>query len=1447
MKSLFVFTIHFSLLASLPAAPEEVGLPNFASESFSSPVKLANIDGDAYAEWFAGKEKHITSNGDKSLLPEWILWTEKTSPSHKPISFGDTNEPGPRHLRIAFKEQIPVGSVLTMDGGSLSILKKDAPYPGDLGNEAHWEPSTRMIEGQPGTIETDDGDFALWILPPGTQTRAFRFTHVAKITDEKYAGQLSGVMVASERFSNEAWSATAAASTNSQEAKNIVNGNHDDWDTWQNQEKGKVPEGAHVISEEHPEWLTLAWREPVAVDALVAIWAGIASAEVQTYAGPADRNPKDATDSDWETISTFTNLRHNYATRFWPNKLAFGKTVKTRALRVRITKAGADASHASNNEGKRAWLGELMAIRDIGKTELKAAPKTAKAELPHAPIPIRFTLKEPGYVTLVIEKQDGFRIRNLVSETWFPAGENTAWWDGTDDLARDADAANHGVYNIPLRYAEPGQYRVRGLVRGKINPRYEFSVYATGNPPWSTEDDTGAWLANHSPPQAAAFIPAAQSPTGKDAVYLGCYVTEGPSGLAWVDLNGKKLGGKKWIGGHWTAAPFLARDAGTEADTDTHVYVGSVWETAKGTSSGELRITALTKGGDKEIIKHNIGEMAKSEKAEDSAGLQLGGIAVNNGIVVAALTQKNLLLFIDAKEGKVIAETTVEAPKGIAIEPTDGSLLVLSGKQLLRFPAPKDFSSLPKPKPLISSGLEEPTGITLDAGGRILITDWGNSHQVKIFTPAGKPVSTIGNPGAPKAGKYDKLHMNHPQGIAVDSEGKIWVTEHDYMPKRVSVWSAEGELVNAFYGPGKYGGGGALDPKDKTKFYYADEGRGSLEFKLDWEKGTWDLENILSRSSPDEMAMPLRSGSPEQAIYYKDRRYFSNTYNSSPTGGHGSSFIFAEKDGIARPAAGLGNAKYWEILKTEPFHSRWPEGTDLTEKQEPEALFVWSDLNDDADVQPEEVTMMASQGGGGITVMPDLSFCAARVDGKSLQFKPASFTTSGVPIYDLSSSTTLAENVRNPKSSGGDQVLTTPDGWSVVTLGIGPFDELSICGARNGVAKWSYPSPWPGLHASHHAPRPSMPGQLIGTTRLPGGFFEMPGIGKLWAIHSNHGSMAVFTEDGLFVATLFEDMRSGLKWGMPNSVRDMDLDGLSLGEENFWPTLTHATDGKAYLVDGNRSAIIRLDGLETTRRLPDSEITLTKEDLAKSHTWNVARESARQATLGGGILSASLSAKPIVDGELSDWTSKDWVDIDKSGVKAYFDANNKPYDVTGAIASSGGRLYAAWKTEDPDLLKNSGEMPVAPFKTGGALDLMLGPDGERTDPVVGDMRLLVTVVDGKPWALLYRAVVKGTKDEDKIPFSSPWRTITFDRVQDVTADLEFAAKDGNYEMSIPFETLGFHPQKGSMIRGDIGILRGNGNETNARVYWSNKATGITADVPAEALLTPQLWGRIEFK
>jgi hypothetical protein len=187
--------------------------------------------------------------------------------------------------------------------------------------------------------------------------------------------------------------------------------------------------------------------------------------------------------------------------------------------------------------------------------------------------------------------------------------------------------------------------------------------------------------------------------------------------------------------------------------------------------------------------------------------------------------------------------------------------------------------------------------------------------------------------------------------------------------------------------------------------------------------------------------------------------------------------------------------------------------------------------------------------------------------------------------------------------------------------------------------------------------------------------------------------------------------------------------------------------------------------------------------------------------------------------------------------------------LTAAVSISGGRLYAAFRTGDPDLLRNSGKTATAPFRTGGALDLVIGTDPgadpKREKPAAGDVRLVVTRTKNKIWAVLYRPIAPGVKEP--VPFNSPWRTITINKVEDISDQVRLAGSAGDYELSVPLEALGLKPAAGQTIRRDVGVLRCDGFQTLRRVYWSNKATGLTSDVPSEAMLTPHLWGRWAFK
>lgn len=1413
---------------------------------YKTPLTKEMLDPAAFAAWLDGKQ---ITDGLPAQGPSHVLWTSNSQPEWSGIKFADSKQPGVRHLRIGFKQGVAIGSILTRTNGKVSVLKGTAAYPGRLEVEEDWIPAERMGAAKPTADASGADEYALWVLPQVLTTRAMRITHDAQLADGNYAGWLGGAYLLSTRMANIAPLATASASANAQFAKRVNNGVTDSWSMWENVADLR----SQPVSEQQAEWVTLTWPAPVQLSGLCTLFTGFPSAEVQTYTGPAARHPRDAAETDWTTLTKYKDLPCGYPLQLYPNWMDFGKLVTTRAVRLRITKAvnpaGAHPHIVDRPKGgKYVWLSELIAMHPLADASLQSLLDVRPAApVLQPPIPVRFTLAEPGYVTLAIDDANGVRVRNLVGETLFPAGKNVVYWDGSDDLARDNEAAHHGIYQIPTRLVSPGTYQVRGLYRKELQLRYEFSVYdGNGNPPWETADKSGGWLTNHTPAQAALFVPADKAPGGKPLVYLGSYISEGGAGLAWVDLEGRKQGGRGWVGGNWTAAPYLARDAGTRGDGEVYAYVASAFGSDADPKKGEIRLTGLSAKGDKAIVKYPI----DPTKKEPNWGQEIGGLAVNDGVLVVSMPLKGQLLLVDAKTRQILGTPAVEDPRGVAFD-AQGRLLVLAGKQLRRYPAlGQPAATLGAPETVVGKDLEDPQGITIDAEGRTYISDRGTSHQVKVFDAQGTLVRTIGKAGVPKAGAYEAEHMNNPRGMAVDSNGRLWVAEEDYQPKRVSVWSPEGALWKAFYGPSEYGGGGALDPKDKNRFYYY-----GMEFALDWQKGTYSLARVLYRPTPKDLKLPDGfgvNGQPQTAIHAGGFQYLTNCHTSNPTGGSPLAVVWQVRDGIAVPVAALGQAQNWEALKSDALRSSWPEGVDPKGRADQNvALFSWADLNVDGQMQSGEVQMIKAST-GGVTVMPDLSMTVSRVDGKAMLYPPVRMTREGVPVYDVSAGQVLCAGAQGPASSGGDQVLVGTDKWSILTVAPSPFAPEGMGGAKAGKAMWSYPSLWPGLHASHEAPTPDRRGELIGTTRLLGGMVTPVGsdVGPIWTINGNHGNMYMLTQDGLFVAQLFQDMRQGKSWSMPAASREMLLNDVTLHDENFWPSITQTADGLVYIVDGARSSIVRVDGLGTIRRLPASSLEVTKADLDKASDYFVQVERLRQQQQGQGVLNVALrKAAPTVDGKLDDWSGASWVDIDKRGVAAYFNSDSKPYNVTGAMAVANDRLYVAYRTGDANLLRNSGEVPNALFKTGGALDVMIATDPSakpgRTDPVAGDQRLLVTQVKGQTKALLYRAVVAGKKEP--VPFSSPWRTVTFDQVEDVSAQVQLVGVAGDYELSVPLSVLGLKATPGLQLRGDVGILRGNGFQTTQRVYWSNKATAIVADVPSEAMLMPSLWGPLQLQ
>ena len=1456
----------FAIVPSSVAAAYGADHPQPLSGAFATPLTDALIDARAEAEWDVdGVERPL----ENPAALRQIVWTQTQAPASGAfLAYGKSSKPGPRHLRLGFNEPVLVGSVLVRGGGQLSVLRPGSSYPGNLADDAQWLPAMRVTEHQISNAEVDRTSYALWVLPPGTKTRALRFTHVATPTDRDDAGVLGGVYLLSGRFQNLAPEAQAITGANPGAAPMLTDEKYNDWHTWDN-----GPDFPHAVTTETPEWITLVWPHPISLRGLAALWAGFNGVEVQIFTGPENISPQAAPAADWHSIGQPYALRNQYPRALGVDWMDFGKTVQTRAVRLRITEATDESRHPhlarKTRNGNRIWLGELMALTPIESGNLEApASQTASNAGPNPPIPVHFNLDAPAYVTLVIDDAKGNRIRNLVSDTLFQAGPNTVWWDGTDDLGRNPDAATHGAYLIPTHFVAPGRYQVHGLSHKAIDLHYEFSVYGGGYPAWETADGKGGWLTNHSPPQAALFVPADKAPGGKPLIYLGSYVSEGGAGMAWVDLDGHKQGGKGWIGGAWTSAPYMARDAGPSADPGVFAYVASVWggnsRDPQTSMNVTLRLTALTAHNEKPVFKYSFTVAGKPEPGESVGqgwSRQISGLAVYNNLAVVSLTRLNQLLFVNTTSGKALGPVSVEDPRGVAFD-AKGNLLVISGKRLLRFELPANLSrlssqlkQLPQPKALISESLPDsarlmdPAGLTLDADGNLYISDRGNSHQIKVFSPDGSPLRVIGHAGPPQAGPYDPLHMNNPRGLAIDSNRHLWVTEEDFQPKRVSVWTLDGTFVKAFYGPPEYGGGGVLDPQDKTRFYYH-----AMEFKLDWKTGTDSIASVLYRPAKSDLRPPL-SGNPVNVLYSNGHRYFTNSYLGNGTNGVTIGMLYLDEGGVLLPVAALGKANDWPIFQSDIFKSYLPPDADLTSAaQDKRILFTWSDINGNGKVDPEEVTFRKAYT-GAITIASDPKASGpvmldAVVDDKAMRYAPIRVTPGGIPVYDLGKGTVVVDGAQKPAADGGGQMLDWPQA-TVLTTAPAPFAREGVGGVDNQGHRWSYPSLWPGLHPAHNAPVADHPGEVIGSTRLLGGFITPPGsaVAPLWGINGNFGPMYLFTADGLFVTQLFQDVRVGKSWNMPEAQRNMLLNDVTPHDENFFPSLTQTLDGNVYVVDGIRTSIVRVDGLGTLRRIPASTIDVTTADIQKAQNYFTQREESRQDQSGSQTLEVALHTGPApsLQGFIEGLKSPNWAMIDRRTTTVGW--SGKPDIAEAAISIAGGRLFAAFRTKDPDLLRNSGAAVNAPFKTGGALDLMIGANPaanpKREAPVEGDLRLLVYQVNKQTKALLYRAVVPGTVNP--VQFASPDRSITIDSVTDVSSSVDLNADSGNYAFSISLQTLGLKPVAGQLIKADIGILRGNGSQTTQRVYWSNKATGITSDVPSEAGLTPALWGEWVFK
>ncbi|MBM4072368.1 MAG: hypothetical protein FJ271_26080 [Planctomycetes bacterium] len=1018
--------------------------------------------------------------------------------------------------------------------------------------------------------------------------------------------------------------------------------------------------------------------------------------------------------------------------------------------------------------------------------------------------------------TVVINDAHGVRVRNLVSmgnvkdyggdpASGEPQKVRVAW-NGLDDKGNPAIA---------------GTYRVDGLSLPRPTAEFDYAWYNPGDPPWQGYQTSG-WGGDHSGPTGVACVPAGSK--NKWRVVLTWPVVESPHATIALDENHRKVWGFK-------------RAAGFDGSRSVAIADGHLWLGVRNELIVLKLDSATSRGWDSPTGKKTAIDL---KRPIDCVSVGPAYVAVLLGTAKDAKTHK--IVFLDKQawvDPKAMFSLQVEmeqpttsiafAPHGKLYASTKTGVVIVDAKGSTRAVA--------------LSGLEKPGAIAFDPHGNLFVMDLGADYQVKVYSPALQLLHTIGTKGgqpvshpgyfwtipakADKGLAYDAGAMHSVEALAIDEFGQLWVAEGNPHPRRVAVFGKDGKFVRQFVGCTSYGAGNTLlhcqDPKRGFS--------GGILFEVDPSK-TNSYRPIRYLTSGPAFTPPAK-GAPNQrldtqvqAVPFTEGQLFRSDasgkmheYYLSTLPGY--PVIFREKNGDYQPVAAIGTSGATKGILALPEFVKKP-GT----------VYVWSDVNEDGLVQAEEVQALPAGGNGRIAdfygwnylIQPDLVFY---VNGFAVP--PVRFTPSGTPIYDGAKARKLKEN----------DLFLRVGKHLVGTSGAGPFQVGAYKFADiDGKTMATFPLVAMGVHSAEHSRVPE-PGQTVGELYFIGTADIGGEVGSVVATIGDMGQVFLFTEDGMYLCTLFRDTRTNPPGYPAKAVKGADYTHCTLLGEAFGTWFGKQDDGKIRILFGrNEATVCQIKGLDQVLRLPTSHIQL-------SSNVRVTGAPPRQPDQATPIVVPKIpQTDPVkirVDGGLGDWR----------GIPSYKILAGDIEAGTVQVAHDGASLFLAYRVLDSSPLQNKAQDERAYFKEGDCVELRIGPFRKvpQPDPIAGDLRLIFVPTGPSPSAILYRAIAPGAKESDKVKLTSPIGTTVFDSVAKMSGvELVFSTAPGGYvcEARVPLKSLGINYSPGLNLRGDIGMLFSDpgGQSTQTRAYIFNRNRTTTADLSEEAKLLPELWGTI---
>ena len=213
---------------------------------------------------------------------------------------------------------------------------------------------------------------------------------------------------------------------------------------------------------------------------------------------------------------------------------------------------------------------------------------------------------------------------------------------------------------------------------------------------------------------------------------------------------------------------------------------------------------------------------------------------------------------------------------------------------------------------------------------------------------------------------------------------------------------------------------------------------------------------------------------------------------------------------------------------------------------------------------------------------------------------------------------------------------------------------------------------------------------VVGHTRLLGGWVQRARPARCSASTATWATCISSPPTACSSRTLFHDIRLRPNWAAPVATRNMDVTDVSLHDENFWPSITQTPDGRVFLVDGGRTSLVRVDGLDSHQAPARADDHRHRRRSRRARDWFARAEAARQQAARQRHAHACRCARPRRRSMASSTTGPRRP-IGRSSTAAArrptSTATRAPTKSAPPSRVTGDRLFAAWRTTEKDLLE----------------------------------------------------------------------------------------------------------------------------------------------------------------